>query len=49
MTNYDVSKVRTDVRIRALEMDDWVETINWRSDEPTWDLMVGQKRYVSCE
>lgn len=41
--------VRKDVAIRALEPDDYIETIKWRQDEATWDLVVGQKRYVSTE
>ena len=49
MTNHDASQVRTDVRIRALEMDDWIETKSGPRDEPRWDLVVGQKRYVRCE
>ena len=49
MTKHDASKGRSDVRIRAMELDDWVETIKWRRDEPTWDLVVGQKRFVSSE
>ncbi len=49
MTEFAAPKTRDDVRIRALELEDWLETIKWRSDDQTWDLVVGQKRFVSSE
>ena len=41
--------LRKDVKIRALEPDEYLETIKWRQDEATSDMVVGQKRYVSTD
>jgi RimJ/RimL family protein N-acetyltransferase len=40
---------RADIQIRALELDDWKQIIAWRRDEGTWDVLVGQRRFVSTE
>jgi len=37
------------VYLRALEPDDYKITHEWRKDEQTWDLLGGQKRFVSSE
>jgi [ribosomal protein S5]-alanine N-acetyltransferase len=37
------------IRLRALELDDFKNTLLWRNDETTADLLGGQKRYVSSE
>lgn len=39
----------TKINIRALELEDHKNTLLWRNDETTPDLLVGQKRYVSSE
>ncbi len=39
----------TAINIRALELDDHKNTLLWRNDETTPDLLVGQKRFVSSE
>lgn len=38
-----------DVFIRALEPGDYEITYQWRLHEPTWDSVVGPKRFVSKE
>ena len=35
------------VYLRALEEDDWQYSINWRKDETIWEMVMGQKYYVS--
>ena len=37
------------VYLRALEPEDYKITHEWRKDEQTWDLLGGQKRFVSSE
>jgi [ribosomal protein S5]-alanine N-acetyltransferase len=48
-TKFSAQQVRADVKIRALEPDDYSETIKWRRDEATWDMVISQKRFVSSE
>ena len=33
--------------MRALELDDYKETIKWHTDDEIWDMVVSNKRYVS--
>ena len=35
------------VYLRALELDDYKETIKWHTDDEIWDMVVSNKRYVS--
>jgi ribosomal-protein-alanine N-acetyltransferase len=37
------------VRVRALEPDDWKETLAWRRDDATWDAVGSMKRFISAE
>lgn len=36
-----------DVCLRPLEEDDWKYSVVWRQDEQIWDMVVGQRYYVS--
>lgn len=35
------------VYLRALELDDYKKSIEWRNDEEIWDMVVGPKYFVS--
>ncbi len=35
------------VYLRALELDDYKNSIKWRRDDEIWDMVVGPKYYVS--
>lgn len=35
------------IYLRALEMNDYRKSINWRRDDEIWDMLVGPKYYVS--
>lgn len=35
------------VYLRALEPDDYKNSIKWRKDDEIWDMLVGQKYFVS--
>lgn len=37
------------IYLRALELDDYIITYNWRQQEDDWDLLIGMKRFVSKE
>jgi RimJ/RimL family protein N-acetyltransferase len=38
-----------EINIRALELDDYKTTINWRKEDAVWDNFIGAKRYVSSD
>lgn len=37
------------VYLRALEVEDYKTTINWRNDDEIWDMVGGPKYFVSSE
>jgi len=43
----DFSKFR--VYLRALELEDFKTTINWRKDDEIWGMLAGRKYFVSSE
>lgn len=38
-----------DIYFRALELDDYLVTHQWRQQEDDWELLIGLKRFVSKE
>ncbi|MCF8360345.1 MAG: GNAT family N-acetyltransferase [Prolixibacteraceae bacterium] len=38
-----------EIRIRALEPEDYKITINWRKEDALWDNFIGAQRYVSSD
>jgi RimJ/RimL family protein N-acetyltransferase len=43
------SQQRSDIFLRALELDDYKTTIRWRADEEIWNGVLGERYFVSSE
>lgn len=41
--------MKTRVYLRALELEDYKTTLNWRKDDEIWDMVCGPKYFVSSE
>jgi RimJ/RimL family protein N-acetyltransferase len=45
----DIDKSKLRVFLRALDLEDYKSSLQWRRDDEIWDMVVGRKYYVSEE